>query len=101
MNIETYLRDELRIPNSFSEVVLTEYNKFIDYPEPNVAGDDNIVFLIWDVAFIHIDVEIYPDRHCEFFYMDKDTDETFDEEYPVERKLSAGIIQRMNLLTKI
>lgn len=101
MNLRAYLKDTLRISDAYCEVVLTAYNKFTNYPEPNVAGDENMVLFLWDMKYIHIDVEVYPDGHCEFFFLERGTDETYEEDYMFDGDLSADVIRHLDLLTNI
>jgi len=62
-----------------------------------VTGPDGQMFYSWDRGRHHMELEIVPDEPAFFFYRDRQTGETWSQDYEVGDRLTAGIVSRLEL----
>lgn len=66
-------------------------------PVPDVAaGAENQILFSWDNGTDHFELEIFPPGLGEFFYLNYETDETWEEEHHSER-VSQSVVDFLSL----
>ncbi len=61
------------------------------------TGPDGEMFYSWDRGRHHLELEIIPGQHAEFFYRDRETEQLWGEDYNIGEPLSAEAIQKLQL----
>ncbi len=69
-------------------------------PVPDVAaGVDKQILFSWNSGEHHFELEIYPSGMGEFFYLNYQTDKTWEEEYHIGDLISADVINYLKLFS--
>lgn len=63
-----------------------------------MTGPDGQMFYSWDRGRHHLELVIIPGQPAEFFYRDRETRETWFEEYEVGHRLPDDTVSRLRLL---
>lgn len=61
-------------------------------PVPDAGtGPDGQLLYVWDKGMHHFEMEIFPDAPAEFFYLNRETDETWELDYIIGEPLNIKI----------
>ena len=66
-------------------------------PDPDVCPGERNVMFTWDLGPHHLECEILPEGEVEWFYLNHETDETWDCEATVENAITEGVIEKLQI----
>lgn len=95
--ITTYLKSEAEIGGlspamaAYAEEV-TAHLGALAYNASVGVGADDVVMFCWNKANHHLELELFPDRHGEWFYLDHDTNAMWEAAYDATAPLDPRVV---------
>lgn len=56
------------------------------------VGPDDVVMFCWNKANHHLELELFPDRHGEWFYLNHDTNAMWEADYDATAPLDPRVV---------